>query len=115
MYIFILMPRKPRIEYDGGYYHVMSRGNRQEEIYQDDAERESLRLLSIGLKQFGMSSKSLESLPRDAPEKRALVWYIRSKTTAGNDWLSEHIFCVPAINHVVLMLLKTKRVKCLID
>ena len=34
------MPRKPRIEYAGAVYHVMSRGNRQEEIYRDDTDRE---------------------------------------------------------------------------
>ena len=34
------MPRKPRIEYSGAIYHVMSRGNRQEEICRDDTDRE---------------------------------------------------------------------------
>lgn len=38
--ISILMPRKPRIEYVGAVYHVMSRGNRQGEIYRDDTDRE---------------------------------------------------------------------------
>ncbi len=33
------MPRKPRIEYAGAVYHVMSRGNRREEIYRDDTDR----------------------------------------------------------------------------
>ncbi|MCP5007379.1 MAG: hypothetical protein GY941_26090 [Planctomycetes bacterium] len=56
-------------------------------------ERESLCLLSTGLKQLGLTSKTLESLPKGAPEKKALVWYVRSKTTVSNDWLSEHIFC----------------------
>ena len=32
------MPRKPRIEYPGAIYHVMSRGNRQEPIYLDDRD-----------------------------------------------------------------------------
>ena len=30
------MARKPRIEYPGAFYHVMSRGNRREAIYRDD-------------------------------------------------------------------------------
>ena len=34
------MPRKPRIEYAGAVYHVMSRGDRSEEIFRDDADRE---------------------------------------------------------------------------
>jgi hypothetical protein len=32
------MPRKPRIEYAGAVYHVMSRGNRQEQIFRDTAD-----------------------------------------------------------------------------
>jgi len=36
------MPRKPGIEYDGAEYHVMSRDNRQEEIYRNDTDRERL-------------------------------------------------------------------------
>ena len=32
------MPRKPRIEYAGAIYHVMSRGHRQGEIFRDDGD-----------------------------------------------------------------------------
>jgi putative transposase len=32
------MPRQLRIEYPGAIYHVMNRGDRQEPIYQDDAD-----------------------------------------------------------------------------
>jgi len=32
------MPRKERMEYGGGVYHVMDRGNRLEAIYEDDRE-----------------------------------------------------------------------------
>ncbi|MCP4367129.1 MAG: hypothetical protein GY797_03285 [Deltaproteobacteria bacterium] len=56
-------------------------------------ERGALRLLSVGLKQLGLTSKTLKSLPKGAPEKKALIWYIRCKTTVSNDWLSEHSFC----------------------
>ncbi len=56
-------------------------------------ERRALSLLSAGLKQLGLTSKALKSLPKGSSEKIALVWYIRSKTTVSNDWLSEHIFC----------------------
>ena len=34
------MPRKPRIEYAGAMYHVMSRGDHGEEIFRDNADRE---------------------------------------------------------------------------
>jgi len=32
------MPRKPRIEFEGAVYHIVSRGNRQEPIFQDDQD-----------------------------------------------------------------------------
>ena len=34
------MPRKPRVEYAGAIYHVMSRGNRQQAIFLTDQDRE---------------------------------------------------------------------------
>ncbi len=34
------MPRKERMEYAGGVYHVMDRGDRLEAIYEDDRDRE---------------------------------------------------------------------------
>ena len=41
------MPRKPRIEYPGACYHLMSRGNRREAIYRDDVDRK-LFLTTLG-------------------------------------------------------------------
>ena len=35
-----LMPRKLRVEYPGAMYHVMSRGDRREDIYLDDVDRQ---------------------------------------------------------------------------
>lgn len=34
------MPRKPRIEFEGAIYHVMSRGNRRDDLFLDDRDRE---------------------------------------------------------------------------
>ena len=33
------MPRSIRIEYPGGFYHVMARGNRREQIFRSDHDR----------------------------------------------------------------------------
>ena len=33
------MPRKMRVEYAGAIYHVMSRGDRREDIFLDDMDR----------------------------------------------------------------------------
>jgi REP element-mobilizing transposase RayT len=34
------MPRKIRVEYPGAIYHVMSRGDRREDIFLDDVDRQ---------------------------------------------------------------------------
>jgi putative transposase len=34
------MPRQVRIEYPGAMYHVMSRGNRRQDIYLNDIDRQ---------------------------------------------------------------------------
>jgi REP element-mobilizing transposase RayT len=34
------MPRKMRVEYPGAIYHIMSRGDRREDIYLDDVDRQ---------------------------------------------------------------------------
>ena len=34
------MPRQLRIQYPGAIYHVMSRGDRREAIFRDDADRQ---------------------------------------------------------------------------
>ena len=33
------MSRVPRLEFDGGLYHLMARGNRRQEIFHDDNDR----------------------------------------------------------------------------
>ena len=35
------MPRQLRIEYEGAIYHLMSRGDRREDIFWDDLDRKS--------------------------------------------------------------------------
>jgi len=37
--ILLRMARKLRVEYPGAIYHVMNRGDRREEIFQDDPDR----------------------------------------------------------------------------
>jgi hypothetical protein len=36
----VLMPRQLRVEYPGAVYHVMSRGDRREDIFHDDVDRQ---------------------------------------------------------------------------
>ncbi len=35
-----MMPRTPRVEYEGAIYHVMARGNRREPIVFNDDDRD---------------------------------------------------------------------------
>jgi REP element-mobilizing transposase RayT len=43
------MPRKLRVEYPGAMYHVMSRGDRREDIFLDDVDRQDfLKTLAEG-------------------------------------------------------------------
>ena len=45
-----IMARKPRIEFAGAVYHVISRGDRGEAIYKDDEDRLLfLRFLGVDL------------------------------------------------------------------
>ncbi|MDA1274184.1 MAG: hypothetical protein O2960_09040 [Verrucomicrobia bacterium] len=34
------MPRKVRVEYPGAIYHIMSRGDRREDIFHDEVDRQ---------------------------------------------------------------------------
>lgn len=36
------MPRKPRIEFPGAFYHIIARGNRKEPIFLNDADRKHM-------------------------------------------------------------------------
>ncbi len=39
------MPRQLRIEYEGAIYHLLSRGDRREDIFWDDADRQNFLVL----------------------------------------------------------------------
>jgi len=41
------MPRKPRVQFPGALYHIMNRGDRREDIFLDDSDRQ-LFLKTLG-------------------------------------------------------------------
>ncbi len=48
------MPRQVRIQYPGAVYHVMSRGDRREDIFLDDVDRQDfLKTLAEGCQKTG--------------------------------------------------------------
>ncbi len=61
-------------------------------------ERQAQRLLSIAMKQLSLTDKSLESLPKGAPEKKILAWYIRNQTTVSNEWLAVRLKSGHSVN-----------------
>jgi len=56
------MARPLRIEYPGAYYHVMNRGNRQEDIFKSDYDREKfLDYLAILSGRFSIKIHTLST------------------------------------------------------
>ena len=48
------MPRQVRIQFEGAIYHVMCRGDRREDIFEDDTDRERfLRTLGESCRKTG--------------------------------------------------------------
>ena len=89
------MARKPRIEYPGAFYHVMTRGNRKEAIFKDDKDR--LRFLQKLLEykeRYGFVLYGYTLLKnhihllietRDAPLSRIMQGFLQSYTQWYND------------------------------
>src|SRR5436189_3079635 len=68
------MARKLRIQYRGAIYHVMNRGDRQEPIFEDDADRERFleTLAAIGFCSRCYDRELFDGLEPD--EVSALHW-----------------------------------------
>lgn len=50
------MPRKPRIEFEGAFYHVIARGNQRQNIFNDESDcQKYLQLLNIYKKRYNYS------------------------------------------------------------
>src|SRR2546422_3065345 len=54
-------------------------------------ETEARRLLQVGLKSLKLSETDLRTLPKSAPEKVALAWWLRSRTTVPLRWVAERL------------------------
>jgi len=58
------MPRKPRIEYSGAFYHVISRGNNRKEVFhREDDYKEFLRCLEITLERYPFILYAYQLMP----------------------------------------------------
>ncbi len=55
------MSRPLRLEYTDALYHVTSRGDRREDIYDDETDREIfLSIFAEGIERFGNSGDTIE-------------------------------------------------------
>jgi Ser/Thr protein kinase RdoA (MazF antagonist) len=63
-----------------------------EAIDQHD-ERQAERLCGMAMARLGLSADDLAILGKGSPEKRVLAWFIRTRTTVSNAWLSRHLQC----------------------
>ena len=54
-------------------------------------EAEARALLVRGLAALGLGAKAWRELPRNAPEKTALAWWLRARTTVTLRWVSEEL------------------------
>jgi hypothetical protein len=70
------VPRPLRIEYEGTTYHLRSRGDRREPIFDDDQDRRT------GLRKGGLANPPIS---RDGPSLSPLVAGIAPTRVAGPD------------------------------
>ncbi|SRR6266404_1659804 len=80
------MPRQLRVEYPGALYHVMSRGDRQKDIYVDDVDRQDF--LNKSLHHDPRRKRSLDfqegdpvdwctTMSREKGERKQMPWLER--------------------------------------
>ena len=76
------MPRKLRIEYPGAIYHVMSRGDRREDIFVDDVDRQDfIKTLAESCQKAGWQEGDLTERRKSDPAKLAIAARLRKETT----------------------------------
>jgi hypothetical protein len=69
---------------------------RRRDSYQDEAvrahdENAAQEKLDAALAILGLDIEDLRKLPKGAPEKQALAWWLRERTTVSRRWLSERL------------------------
>jgi REP element-mobilizing transposase RayT len=78
------MPRKLRLEYEGTIYHVMSRGDRREPIFKDDADRK--RFLETLAECCGKTDWQVHALCLMSNHFHLVVETPKANLVAGMKW-----------------------------
>ena len=97
------MARKLRLEYEGAIYHVMSRGDRREPIFQDAADRvrfletlgeacaKTVWQVQAELRRLRWSAASLAQRRKGDPDKVQVARRLRTETTMTLSWIAERL------------------------
>jgi REP element-mobilizing transposase RayT len=98
------MARQVRIEYPGAIYHVMSRGDRREDIFLDDADRQNfIGALAEACQKTGWQAHAFclmrnhFHLGVETPEPNLVVgfrWFLSAYTTRLNRNVSDELTLV---------------------
>jgi len=96
------MPRQFRIEYEGAIYHLLSGGDRREDIFWDERDRRSfLRLLEQTCARTGwevhaycLVNNHFHLIVERPPEPAGMKWLLGTYTIRFNrrHRLSDHLF-----------------------
>ena len=79
------MPRTMRVEYPGAIYHVMDRGDRREDIFVDDVDRQDfLKTLAEAWQKTGWQVQA-------HPDKLAIALRLRNETTLSSKWIAARV------------------------
>jgi putative transposase len=79
------VPRKIRLEYSGAVYHVMSRGDRREDIFYDDVDRQDfLKTLAEACQKTGFQVHAYCLMPNHF---HAIIETPNANLVAGMRWL----------------------------
>ena len=65
-----------------------SQSGRAKARHDEGAAEKALRRALVAL---GLSKSALEQMPKNAPEKMVLAWWLRQRTTVGLRWVSERL------------------------
>lgn len=84
-----------------------------EEVRKHD-EVEADRILSAGLGCLGVDRMSLAGLPKGAPEKAVLAWYLRRHTVASRSWIAKQL-CMGDESRVTKLIPDVERDELYVD
>ena len=86
------MARQVRIQYPGAMYHVMSRGNRRQDIFLDDVDRQDfLKTLAEACQKTGWQEADLAFGRKRDPRKVEVAMRLRKETTLSVKQIAERL------------------------